>query len=141
MYLPIVEHGEGEGDVLAEAFGIDVVDVLVECVYLVVEYIGIGTANDTAILELTLEYFYSGSDELPFLVEAYFQLDEGGFLLGGLAFAVEQHPDLHCFHVLVSPIWYLFCCQNWSKLVKTRHFKHRLTTCFCFVGIDIQLVM
>ena len=60
---------------LVEAFGIDVVDVLVECVYLVVEYIGIGTANDTAILELTLEYFYSGSNELAFLVETDFQLD------------------------------------------------------------------
>lgn len=57
---------------LVEAFGIDVVDVLVECIYLVVEHIGIGTANDTTILELTLEYFYSGANEFSFLIEAYF---------------------------------------------------------------------
>jgi len=112
VYLSIIEHGKGEGDVLAEAFGIDVVDVLVECVYLVVKHVGIGTTNDTAIFELPFEYFYSGSDKFSFLVESDFQLDKGCFSLGGLAFSVKQHPDLHCFHVLVSPIWYLFCCQN-----------------------------
>ena len=72
MYLSIIEHGEGEGDALAEAFVVDIVNVLVECVYLVVEGVGIGTANYTAIFELTFEYFYSGTDELAFLVEADF---------------------------------------------------------------------
>ena len=72
MYFAIVEHGEGEGDALAEAFVLDVMDVLVECVYLIIEGVGIGTANDAAVFELTLEDFNSGAYKLTLFIEADF---------------------------------------------------------------------
>ena len=72
VHFAIIKHGEGEGDALAEAFVIDIVDVLVECVYLIIEGVGIGTANDAAVFELTLEYFNSGAYKLTLFVEADF---------------------------------------------------------------------
>lgn len=72
MYFAIIEHGEGEGDALAEAFVIDIVNVLVECVYLIIEGVGIGTANDAAVFELAFEDFNSGADELTLFIEADF---------------------------------------------------------------------
>lgn len=72
MYFAIIEHGEGEGDALAEAFVIYVVNVLVECVNLIIEGVGIGTANDAAVFELTLEDFNSCADKLTLFIEADF---------------------------------------------------------------------
>ena len=72
MYFAIIEHGEGKGDALAEAFVIDVMDVLVECVYLIIEGVGIGTANDAAVFELAFEDFNSCADKLTLFIEADF---------------------------------------------------------------------
>ena len=72
MYFAIIEHGEGKGDALAEAFVIDVMDVLVECVYLIIEGVGIGTANDAAVFELAFEDFNSGAYKLTLFIEADF---------------------------------------------------------------------
>ena len=53
-----------------EAFCIDVVHLATECVYLVVEGIGIGTAYDAAVLELAFVDFDSCTYKFALLVVA-----------------------------------------------------------------------
>ena len=72
VHFAIVEHREGERYALAEAFVVDIMHVLVQGVNFVVKGVGIGTANDAAILELSFEHFYTGADELTFLIESDF---------------------------------------------------------------------
>lgn len=73
--MVIVEHGEAERDMLAEAIVIDVVDIAEKGIYLFVESVGICAANNTAILELAFIDFYSSTNELALLVIADFKLD------------------------------------------------------------------
>lgn len=68
----IVQHGKGEVALGVEAFCIDVVHLATECVYLVVEGIGIGTAYDAAVLELAFVDFDSCTYKFALLVVADF---------------------------------------------------------------------
>ena len=100
-FAQAVEHGERKGAVFADAVCSYFHDAGIEGVYFVVEKIRVFTSDNTPVFKLTFEHFYACTKKLSFLVVADFKLNQCGLFVGGLTFAVKQHPDLKLFHILV----------------------------------------
>lgn len=100
-FVQAVEHGERKGAVFADAVRPYFHDAGIEGVYFVVEKIRVFTSDNTPVFKLTFEHFYACTKKLSFLVVTDFKLDQCGLFVGGLTFAIKQHPDLKLFHILV----------------------------------------
>lgn len=100
-FAQAVEHGERKGAVFADAVCSYFHDAGIEGVYFVVEKIRVFTSDNTPVFKLTFEHLYACTKKLSFFVVTDFKLNQCGLFVGGLTFAIKQHPDLKLFHILV----------------------------------------
>ena len=118
-FAQAVEHGERKGAVFADAVCSYFHDAGIEGVYFVVEKIRVFTSDNTPVFKLTFEHFYACTKKLSFLVVTDFKLDQCGLFVGGLTFAIKQHPDLKLFHILYFLVSFLVSFL-YTKQLKTK---------------------